>query len=537
MKKSFILIAIIVSFLLSVKSNAQIDTSWTLTFGNEYWNEMHGIATDQNGNAYVAGWTYFNTSNYDWAIAKCNANGTLGWLRTYSYNPGSDIDATELIASDPNGDVIAVGTTATNFLKLIKYNPQGDTVWTVLNTYYYGSNFYSIKIDYTGNIYLAGYYDNPRKALLIKYNQNGVQQWAKEFNSQSGGYSGFADVVIDNIGSIYAAGRCEYDTATFDVLLVKYNSQGDTIWARHWNGPGTYPLDEATKVSLDALGNIFIGGRTSASLQTPSNFVTLKYDTTGTFQWVKYYDGPLNNIDGIVDMVTDDLGNVIVTGFSVTAANNSDFETIKYNSNGDTVWTRRFGGNHNDNPTAMIIDTDKNIYITGYGINDFGNGGGNGLAVKYDASGNKKWVAEYDGGHNNGEDEFYDLMLDNNNDLIIAGRSYGDTSSYDFLVVKYKNSTSGIPLIENGNTEIYLSCYPNPFSNATFIIYYLPTDMEATLKLFDLQGNEIRSIVSGKQQQGNHTLRFYKENLSEGIYFCKLKAGGKELMQKLIIIK
>jgi hypothetical protein len=67
--------------------------------------------------------------------------------------------------------------------------------------------------------------------------------------------------------------------------------------------------------------------------------------------WVTRYDGPDSEHDSPTDMAIDVEGNVLVVGVSYGVSTEADFLTIKYSSDGDSLWSRRFDGLGNDDDT------------------------------------------------------------------------------------------------------------------------------------------------------------------------------------------
>ena len=66
--------------------------------------------------------------------------------------------------------------------------------------------------------------------------------------------------------------------------------------------------------------------------------------------------------------------------------------------------------------------------------------------------------------------------------------------------------------------------YPNPFNPATKIRYELPRQVNVTLKVFNLLGQEIATLVNEVRSVGKHEVEFHGENLSSGVYFYRLFA-------------
>lgn len=82
--------------------------------------------------------------------------------------------------------------------------------------------------------------------------------------------------------------------------------------------------------------------------------------------------------------------------------------------------------------------------------------------------------------------------------------------------------------------------FPNPFNPVTNISFVLKTDSKVSLKVYDISGKIIANLVDGFKQAGKYTLTFDvsgKSNLSSGIYFYKLTAGGNEFTRRMTLIK
>lgn len=87
--------------------------------------------------------------------------------------------------------------------------------------------------------------------------------------------------------------------------------------------------------------------------------------------------------------------------------------------------------------------------------------------------------------------------------------------------------------------------YPNPFNASTMISFHLPVAAVVTLKVFDVRGNEVSTLINGKKSAGAYLVRFDAAGLASGIYFYRLEARGAMLhtglrfveSKKLLLIK
>ena len=98
---------------------------------------------------------------------------------------------------------------------------------------------------------------------------------------------------------------------------------------------------------MDDSGNVYVTGNSNGS-GTYDDYATIKYLPNGDTAWVRRYDGPDASADCAYALVVDGSGNVYVTGNSHNTID-KDFATVKYLSDGDTAWIRRYdvpgGGN------------------------------------------------------------------------------------------------------------------------------------------------------------------------------------------------
>jgi len=79
--------------------------------------------------------------------------------------------------------------------------------------------------------------------------------------------------------------------------------------------------------------------------------------------------------------------------------------------------------------------------------------------------------------------------------------------------------------------------YPNPFNPSTRIDYNLPVDTKVSIKVYDNTGREVANIVNTSQSAGYYSVQFNSENLSNGVYYCKMVAGDFSMVKKMLLLK
>ncbi|MBW8049092.1 MAG: T9SS type A sorting domain-containing protein [Cytophagales bacterium] len=259
-------------------------------------------------------------------------------------------------------------------------------------------------------------------------------------------------IAVDDCGNSYVTGNGIGGSA--DIFLAKYDPHGNLIWIKQPEGSG---IDKALEITLDESNNIYITGffnwwisgtdsgivifedDTLISKGNADIFIA-KYDSDGNMLLVKQAGGKYQDQGSAISV--DLLGNIIITGsFNDTIifdnsdtliSDSSDVFVAKYDSIGNVLWVRQFGGKYYDESVGIAVDDNNNIYITGY-FEDTLIFGPDTLSafvtddllflVKYNASGNEIWakmgVGNYIGAGNTGEVK--DITIDLSNNIYITG--------------------------------------------------------------------------------------------------------------------
>jgi hypothetical protein len=227
-------------------------------------------------------------------------------------------------------------------------------------------------------------------------------------------------ITTDRRGDVIVTGTTTYTGGGFTQIVMTTLAlapDGSVLW--YTTSTIGFYSTIPTCLTTDSAGNILIAGST---VNNTADFFVLKVDSAGNRLWTTIYDGTASQTDQITAIATDALANVYVTGESMgqvqlrlpngrtsTIPEGFDYETIKYNANGQTLWANRYATTGADIPTAMTLDVAGNVYITGSSNNS-------GTTVCYNNTGTQQWALRSTTAQN-----FTSIALDPSGNVVTAG--------------------------------------------------------------------------------------------------------------------
>jgi hypothetical protein len=538
-------------FLIPLVGHSQINPDWVATYDglgtSRSFDKSHAIAVDLSGNIYVTGESYGASDNLDYLTVKIDPAGNTLWTRRYNGSGDSSDVATD-IAVDVLGNVFVTGSSMGDTTNLdyvtIKYNTIGDLEWIAK---YNGPNVLgvapgidganSIFVDDLGYSYVTGYsritYNN-NDILTVKYDPAGDVVWVNRYNGPLSVADQAYKVKVDDLGNVYVVGFVDGGggLGARDYCTIKYNSSGTQEWLARYNGPDNRD-DEARLVGVDDLGNVYVTG-ISQSLTTYFDYLTIKYNSAGIEQWtVRYSYSSLAKEDTPRDMVVDAAGNCYITGMARSDQNWAGFSTVKYNSSGVELWTNRYDPYHTEDPYGIALDNLGNVYVSGESNSSV-------FTIAYNSLGSEIWSTTFE---NPGlSQEFVsDIVVDTfttaSPKLYISGSTVKQAQNSDYQIIKYSSITA---VEDQNNIPISFNLaqnYPNPFNPSTKINYSIAQFSQVALKIYDVLGTEVATLVNEEKPAGSYEVNFNASQLSSGIYFYKLQAGSFIQTRKMILIK
>jgi hypothetical protein len=550
-KLIFYLLLILYCSLYVDNCVCQVTEEWRATYSGPYGGDfVKSMCLDSYGNVYITGESQRSSHIYDYATVKFNKWGNLNWVARYNW-PGDTMGGATAwsITTDKNDNVYVTGIAPVAIsygpgkITTIKYDSSGVQKWVAI---YYNELFQasstgrvSIVVSNSFHIYVAGsafFLNSGYNYTLIKYDSSGVQQWVKRYHgpgTQPDAVNQPSCIALDNNENVYITGVSTGDTTNKDIATIKFDSSGTQKWVARYNGPANLD-DLATGIKVDNSGNVYVTGATGREIHPGwglrSNYVTIKYDSSGSQKWASFYRRDTgsfgNNISN--SFAVDDRGNVYVTGESGNSSGHQDCATVKYDSSGVQKWVSIYEFEQNYSwGNALVLDNQGYIYVA---ANSYQGIPPHFATIKYSPTGEQLWcMRTYSV---NGETPVA-IAVDNLKNVYVSGSGNGD-----YMTIKY-NQLTGIQPISNKIPDSYRleQNFPNPFNPRTIIRFQIKDSRFVSLKVYDILGREIETLVNEIQKPGEYEVSFDAGKLSSGIYFYRLIAGEYSETKRMILLK
>ncbi|NTW31381.1 MAG: T9SS type A sorting domain-containing protein [Bacteroidetes bacterium] len=351
-------------------------------------------------------------------IAKCDPLGNIIWAKNiglsgfHRLSLSSDASGNILLTGQYGGDsIIFDNITLTNTdnsscdIFIVKYNKFGNVLWAKSAGSDYIDESADITTDSENNIYITGSFsgdsitfDNDilinsgqsADFFITKYDSSGNVIWTKKAlgNNMDNGNG----ITTDYNGNIYITGNFFSSNIVFDsfslsnsgfsdICIVKYNTFGNVLWAKKY---GSSNFDYGANIITDTYGNIY----TTGIFESPFiifdsitltnlglwDIYLLKCDSTGNVLWAKSFGGIDN--EHCLDITNDNLGNIFLTGWYDSPyltidntilynAGERDIFIVKFDTYGNVLLAKSFGGSGSDAGYGIVADSYGNIYHTG----------------------------------------------------------------------------------------------------------------------------------------------------------------------------
>jgi len=540
MKKIFTTITLLASSLyVAAQAPAWVKYSGPSNYANYDVTEV-SVGTDSLGNVYTGASMADTVNNLNKSmLVKYNSTGVKQWIKTYDFNdPASYYRGTYVVSVlvDKAGNSYVCGygrhdhVNAEDFM-VMKYDNAGNQIWL---KYWDGGQSLrdyptSATFDKAGNIVVAGVANyggtNGDDVGVAKWSTAGVLLWSYVYNNSSVNGEDRALAVASDVSNNTFITGSSYGSSARDMITIKIDNTGAGQWVQRMARGSSGDDERGFGVATDATGNCYVTG-------SVTDWQTVKYDANGTILWTNTYTAHDLNRYNTKKVIVDKHNNVIVTGDAgVSTANQGDLVAFKLNNiTGTSVWNISFNNRSSDNFTDAIVDTMGNIYISGYfdGVN-----GGDISALILSPIGAVLWNSTFSNPlRSTGGDRPYQIVLDNNRNIIMAGVSETRGSGADAIdVVTLKFGTQYVTGIKNAENKTFeMSVYPNPAKDYLTVSVTEQALIGSTIALYNILGEKVAD-----EKLSSLTQQLNLNTIAKGVYILTITTGQVQTSKKLII--
>ncbi len=438
MKQALLFFILIATFTFS--SFSQVNVLWESRYDNAAFDDYsEDIVLDAAGNSYVVG-TSYDGNKFEIVTIKYDSDGNVEWTHTHN-GPAVGLDEGVGIVIDSNGDVIIAGHHQINatdydiFLKKLN-GATGNGLWT----YSYGgtSSFdqcSDLVVDGNDNIIVVGgvdYGGGDSRFAVISVDNSGNLNWSDEYSN--GGNRDFANAVtVDPVNNVYVTGESRSGNG-LDYYTMKYNTTGGVLWNLRTDGNGNDDRPQAITVASD--GNTYVVGNSYRGLIEDDDILLVKINNAGGFVWSQLVGGTDGDADRARSVNTDGVDNVYITGSVKNVGNGEDYYVARYFKNGTKHWDYIYQSSSNgfDEAKDVRINSNYEVYASGYsnvsGTSD------DYFTVRLDTMGNEVWTKRFDGPASN-SDQMSAFEVDGFGNIFVTGSSTGSGTLRDYSTIKY----------------------------------------------------------------------------------------------------
>jgi Beta-propeller repeat len=466
-------LSLIIFFMLFFALNifSQVNKDLVLRYsGTQNMDEAKAIVLDPSNNVYVTGRSLSSANGYDIVTIKYNTAGVILWTAVYNGSANGDDQATDILIDGSN--IYVIGTTkrtpstGTDYVT-IKYNgTTGAQLWSSVYSGIGVTDDIPTKIAVKNNsAYVTGkgYYTSSTNAdyVTIKYNgSTGDSIWVKNYNGSGNANDSATCIKVSVDSSVFVTGK-SYGTSGYDYATLRYSASGTQNWVKRYNGSSN-GNDIGISLSLYSFQpspDIYVTGQ-SDSTGAGANIVTIKYTFSSIQTWDKKYNGSGNG-DDVPTEINFTGSDLYVIGKCNISGEGSNIILLKYNTLGDTSWTRTYNGsaNGNDEGTGMTIDASGFVYVCGKS-NEVSTGNDY-TVIKYTTSGNKEWKYSYNNS-GSGSDIPTKIGVDATSDrnVYVTGASFSGTTGTNYATVKLKQDRVL-------DLNVFIQGFYRPLTNST----------------------------------------------------------------------
>jgi hypothetical protein len=380
-------IAIVLLTILVSASHLSAQTNFERTYGGTGTDYNYGATQTLDGGYLVYGYTgSYGSGLSDVWLIKTDVHGDTLWTKTIG---GTMADVGTDVLLKPDSGFVVGGYTSTigagmNDFMLLETDAHGDTLWFRAYGGDQNDQAYALTRTGDGGYLLVGqtesYGAGDKDVWLVRTDASGDTLWTRAYGDT--GWDAASSVVQTPDGGFAVTGFL-FDTDHDNAWLLRLDANGDTLWTRTY-GAGERN-DYATGLLVTEDHGFIFTGRSQTYGGAFGHLWLVKTDSVGDTLWVRAYGGSDYDYGQTICPTTDG-GYIIVGGTKNFGAGDYDVWLVKVDANGDTLWTRTFGGSQADCGVTVEQTPDGGYIVGGY-TTSFGAGTYDFYAIKTDPDG------------------------------------------------------------------------------------------------------------------------------------------------------
>jgi len=430
---------------------------------------------------------------------------------------------------------------------LIKFDRFGDTIWTrtfgIPEAVELVYDVIEMK-GYNNDLLMVGNYtevstNQDGDVLIMRLSSEGLLRWTKKLDFASHNDNAFSVFqTFDNAFILTAYGSYFIPPKSDrNIWLVKFNSRGDVLWSKDYDlGYGLWEQPNKIIQTADS-GFVIVGIISFGPVGPRDDLFIIKTDKHGNLLWKKIYGG--SGFDSAEDVIQLEDNGFIIAGSYGNAGENVKLWLLRTDPNGDTLWTKKHGGDQPSWAKSVVRTFDNGFLIAGDTEKEYENGFLEAWILRVDSSGIELWSKTLG---NSSSDEANSVQQTYDGGYIIAGLYTDPTPEtwMDGYLIRLAPETI-TTVKENVNTDpksFQLSQnYPNPFNPKTVIKFQVPSSKFIKLEVYDILGREVQTLVDAPMSAGEHEVIFNGSGLPSGVYIYTLKVNEFSQSRKMLLLK
>lgn len=518
-------------FLFLQLAAGQIQPSSEIILGDTTSHlQINDLFTDRSSTMYFTGQYVDDSLNLYISAVDAQLQRKFELFRAYGFDEEGyfirSYDSTHFIVCGHSED-----KSGTFNVRLLKLTNSGMVVWDTT----FGNNGqftmeipHDLEIDSQGNIIVGGgSHAFELNYLLLKYSSNGERLWSIQTRPKEEYQSTIHDIILDRDDNIYGIINNAFVNDSSHATIFKRNGAGDLLWQKHFN----LSLIDDRPCYLELINDtLFVAAPVFTGGESPSSLAVISLTGNGEIAAYKQFPAPpmttqngMRSIQRVCNnklavlyelhgggkhtLHTMILANDLSVQFSDSVSAPSPFNAEISASNESSFDVLRYGAGIS---TVQYSVKDNSITAS---------------APIHFASTQRSIVAA----------DFHPPMISLVSVVQHPLKDQAAVTVYQQPVtaVHQHKQTELLPK----NFKLY-PAFPNPFNPATMISYQLLTNNHVTLKVYDIIGREVATLVNEVKEEGTlYRVPFNGAGLASGIYLVRLESGGQSITRKIVLMK